>query len=458
MKIIICGSGPVGLGIARQLASEGNAVSVLDDDPEAIKKINDTLDVSAFVGFPSHPSALKDVGAQDSDMIIAVTVSDEVNMTICQIAHTLFQIPIKIARIRHQNYLDPRWKDLYRQDHIPIDHVISPEKEVANAVISRLHMPGAMDMLAFGDNNIKVVEVRCGESSPVLGKSLEEIYQCGLKFSIITIIRDDCVIVPDADAIIKEADEIFFVADAEHVNLIMTMLGYEEQEARRVLIVGGGNIGLFIAEILEQEGHAVNAKIIESDKTRAEFIASQLPNVTVIHGSALDQDILNEAGIDRTEACICVTNNDEVNILSTLLAKKSGANRAFALVNDNVSYGRLLSSLEIDVTINPREMTVSSVLQHTRSGKVWAAHSICSGQVEIIEAEIVPHSAVIGQSIGDLSLPNGIRIGAMLRGGYETIIPDESTLIAEHDHVIIVCLTDLVSKVDKIFSTRLDYF
>ena len=458
MKIIICGSGPVGLGIARQLASEGNAVTVLDKNAASIKKINDTLDVSAFVGFPSHPSALKDVGAQDADMIIAVTLSDEINMMICQIAHTLFQVPLKIARIRHQNYLDPRWKDLYRQDHIPIDHLISPEREVANAVISRLHMPGAMDTIAFCDNNIKVVEVRCAENIPVIGKSLHEVYQCGLKFSVVAILRNNKVIIPDENEVLQTADEVFFVADTEHVRLIMAMFGYEDQEARRVLIVGGGNIGLFIAENLEQEGHAINAKIIENNRERAEFIAGKLGNTTVLHGSALDQEILNEAGISYTEACICVTNNDEVNILATLLAKKSGANRAFALVNDTASYGPLLSSLEIDVTINPREMTVSSVLQHTRRGKVWAAHSICSGRREIIETEIVPHSAVIGQSIGELSLPQGIRVGAMLRGGFEIIIPDENTVMAEHDHAIIICNTDMVNKVDKIFSARVDYF
>lgn len=458
MKIIICGSGPVGVGIARQLASEGNAVSVVDDDPEAIRKINDTLDVSAFVGFPSHPAILRDVGAMDTDMIIAVTLSDEVNMLICQIANSLFNIPMKIARIRHQNYLDPRWKELYRHDNIPIDHVISPEKEVATAVINRLHMPGAMDTISLGDNQIKVVEVRCSDDSPICGKSLKSMYDWGFKFSVVAISREGNVIIPDENEILQATDEIFFVADGDHVHPIMSMMGHEEQEARRVLIVGGGNIGLFIAEMLEQEAHAINAKVIEFDRARAEYIASQLNNTTVIHGSALDQEILNEAGIEFTEASIAVTNNDEVNILSTLLAKKSGAKRAFALVNDNLSYGQLLSSLEIDVTINPREMTVSSVLQHTRRGKVAAAHSIFGGEAEIIEVEIVPHSAVIGQTLGDLSLPKGIRVGAMLRGGFEIIIPDETTLIAEGDHVIVTCMTDLVSRVDKIFSTRLEYF
>jgi len=457
MKIIVCGAGPVGVGIARQLASEDNSVVIIDSESDAVRKMNDSVDISALHGFPSHPSVLEDAGAKDAEMIIAVTTSDEVNMTICQIAHSLFNVPIKVARIRHQNYLDPIWKDLYRKAHLPIDFIISPEREVANAIINRLHIPGAMDTMSFADNAFKVIEIRCSEDNNALGKSIEEIYSSGFKMSIIAINREGNIIIPNEKEIIKEGDEVFFIADTEHVHQIMIMFGYEEQEARRVLIVGGGNIGLYIGKMLEEEGHGISAKVIEIDKERAEFAASNLNQITVINGNALDREILQEANVEAVETVISVTDNDQVNILTSLICKKSGASRSFVLINNSSSYGPLISQLGIDVTVSPREMTVSTILQHTRSGKVWAANTICAGKAEIIEAEIVPHSAVIGNTIRDVSLPKGIIVGAILRG-VDTIIPDQDTIIAENDHLIICCLTSLVTKVDKIFSKQLDYF
>lgn len=237
MKIIICGAGPVGIGIAKQLANEDNSITIIDPNGKIVRKVNDSVDISAVHGVPSHPSILEEAGAKDADMIIAVTTSDEVNMIICQIAHSLFNVPIKVARIRHQNYLDPIWKDLYRKAHLPIDYIISPEKEVANAIINRLHIPGAMDTMSFADNAFKVIEVRCNEDSSVIGKTVEKIYSSGFKISIIAISREGNVIIPSEKEKIKTGDEIFFIADTEHVHQIMSMFGYEGQEARRVLII-----------------------------------------------------------------------------------------------------------------------------------------------------------------------------------------------------------------------------
>jgi len=461
MKIIVCGAGPVGTGIARQLASEDNNVIVIDSSPEQIQRLNEYLDVSAVVGFPSYPDVLEDAGAANTEMIIAVTTSDEVNMIICQVAHSVFNIPIKIARIRNKSYLDAAWKDLYRHDHLPIDFIISPEKEVAKAIINRLHVPGAMNSIPFVNGRLKAIEVRCTGNCPSAGSSISSIKEeyPHLKMSVLGINRGGQLIVPqNGEEKILGGDELFFVADSEYVQEIMTIFGHEEKEARRVVIIGGGNIGFFIAEELENEKHgSINAKLIELNKERAEYIASRLPSTRVINGNSLDQEILFESNIESTETVIAVTNDDEVNILSCLLAKRFGTQRAFALVNKGRSYNPLVTSLGIDVTINPREMTVSSILQHTRKGKVSAAHSICGGKAEVIENEIVHHSTAIGMNINDLELPASVKIGAIFRDN-EIIIPDDKTVIAEKDHVIILALISQIRKVDKIFSARLDYF
>lgn len=459
MKIIVCGAGPVGTGIARQLASEDNDITVIDGSREQIQKLSEELEVSAFTGFPSHPNILEDAGASDAEMIIAVTSSDEVNMVICQVAHSVFNIPIKIARIRNKSYLEPIWKDLYRHDHLPIDYIISPEKEVANAIINRLHVPGAMDSIPFSDGALKVIEVRTTANCPAIGSSISKIKEeyPHLKMSILGINREDTFIVPSNSEEIQPLDEIFFVSDLNFVQEVMTLFGHEEKEARRVLVVGGGNIGLFIAEALVNEKHRINLKLIELNKERAEYIASRVPHTTVINGNSLDQDILSEASIESTETVIAVTNDDEVNILSSLLAKRFGCQRAFALINKGSSYNPLVTSLGIDVTINPREMTVSGILQHTRRGKVRAAHSVCGGAAEIIETEVASHSTIIGQTIHDLDLPAGVKVGAIMRKE-SVIIPDEKTIINENDRILVLTLTSQIKKVDKIFSARLDYY
>ncbi len=459
MKIIICGGGQVGVGIARQLAGEGNDVTIIDPNPEIIQKINDTLDVSAIRGVPSHPPILESAGAADAEMIIAVTLSDEINMVVSQVAHSLFNIPVKIARIRHQNYLNPIWKDMYRQDHLPIDYIISPEKEVADAIINRLHVPGAMDSIPFGGERMNVVEVRCMDNCPLLNEPINHIYERfdNLRVSILGILRREMLIVPDPTEKIRAGDEIFFVADSQHLSKVMPLFGHEEKEAHRVLIIGGGNIGLFIAKALENEDTDINAKVIELNTDRAEYIATKLEHTTVINGSSLDQEILFEANIESIDTVIAVTNGDEVNILSSLLCKQYGAKMAFALINNSRSYSSLVGSLGVDVVINPREMTVSTILQHIRKGKVRAAHSICGGVAEILEIEAVNNSAIVDRTIADLHLPRGVRIGAILRHD-EVIVPDDKTTILVNDRIILLSITSQLAKVDRIFSAKIDYF
>lgn len=459
MKIIVCGAGQVGAGIARQLASENNDVIIIDSSAEQIQKINESLDVKAFVGVPSHPTVLEQAGARDADMIIAVTTSDETNMIVCQVAHSLFKMHTKIARVRHQNYLQPIWKDLYRKDHLPIDYIISPEKEVAQAIMNRLHVPGAMDMIPFADKLLRVIEVRCASTCALINLPLAQVREIllDLNVSVIGIVREEQIILPDKKEVLRAEDAVFFVTGEEHVSEAMKIFGHKEKEARRVLIIGGGNIGLFLAEALEEEEHDINAKLIEINKERAEYIASNLSKTTVIFGDALDQEILQEANIENTETVISVSNDDEVNILSSLLAKRSGCDRAITLINKSTSYSPLISSLGIDVVVSPRETTVSSILQHIRKGKVRAAYSICGGDAEIIEVEAFRSSSVVGQTIAGLHLPKGAIIGAIARKG-KVLIPKEDDAILEGDRVLILCLLDDIAKVDKIFSERQDYF
>ncbi|MCE3232634.1 MAG: Trk system potassium transporter TrkA [Rickettsiaceae bacterium] len=459
MKIIICGAGLVGSSIARQLSMEGNDVTVIDQSPELIQNINDTLDVRAHVGFASHPTVLEAAGAETADMIIAVTLSDEINMVVCQVANSLFNIPTKIARIRNQNYLKPEWSNLYRQDHLPIDFIISPEIEVARAVINRLHVPGALDTIPFLNGQVKVIGTRCTLDCPMINMPLGRVQRKLLEanVSILGLLRGDDFLVLDEGVDLREDDELYFVCDTKNVQKAMAIFGHEEREARRVLIIGGGNVGLFLAELLEKEDTDIKIKMIEVDRARAEYIADKLENTTVINGSALSQEILEEANVATSETVIAVSNDDEVNILSSLLAKRFGCQRVVTLVNNASSYSPLTSSLGIDVAINPREITVSSILQHIRKGRIVAVHSICKGKAELIEAEAVEASSVVGKRMEDLALPSGIVIGAIVRDG-EVTIPDEDTVIKPGDRIIILSLANMVSKVEKVFSVKFEFF
>jgi len=459
MKIVLCGGGQVGLGIARQLMKENNDVTIIDENEGAIQKVKETLEVSTKLGFPAHPNVLEDAGLADAEMVIAVTTSDEVNMVICQIAHSLFNVPMKIARIRNRNYLDPIWNGLYRKDHLPIDYIISPELEVAKAIIGRLQVPGAMDCMNFVDGEINITEVRCEENFPLSGLTLAEIKDrySEIFMSVLAIFRGAKPFLPKLTDKLLPNDEIFFAAKKDEVNQLMGLFGHTEKAARKLVIVGGGNIGSLLGERLS-ENPDLNIKIIEFNKARAERIASRLDKVTVINGNALDRDIMQEAGIANTETVLAVTDDDEVNILSCILAKKNGCESSICLINKGRSSLPLISSLGIDVDVNPRETTVSTILQHIRKGKVRAANSIYSGSMEIIEIEVEPSSSVVGQTINDLELPEGVKIPVIYDKAEHILAPDNNTIIRENDRLIIICKTELTSKVDKIFSDRDDYF
>ena len=458
MKVIVCGAGQVGFSIARHLALENNDVTVIDQSPESIRRISDTLDANGVVGHASHPEVLEQAGISDADMIIAVTYADEVNMVACQVAHSLFDVPTKIARVRQQSYLAPIWANLFSRDHMPIDVIISPEIEVARAVSRRLQVPGAFEMIPLVDDRVKLIGVRCQDDCPLVNTPLRQLTQLfpELNIVIVGLMRDGKAIVPSSDDQMLPGDEAYFVVDSDQVARAMAAFGHEETEARRLLIFGGGNIGLFLAQEIERDHEWVKAKIIETDRDRAEQIASELERTTVIQGDVLDPEILEEAAVGVTETVVAVTNDDETNILASLLAKRYGCKRAITLINAG-TYEPLISSLEIDVAVSPRNITVSTILQHVRRGRIHSVHTLREGFGELIEAEALETSELVGKPLRDVKLPAGVLLGAIVRDG-EMICPNGSTNVQAKDRVVLFASTDVIRKVEKLFSVQLEYF
>ncbi|MDP6573573.1 MAG: Trk system potassium transporter TrkA [Rhodospirillales bacterium] len=458
MKVIVCGAGQVGFNIARYLALEGNDVTVIDQRPDLVRRISDGLDVQGIVGHASHPDILEKAGAEDADMIIAVTHADEVNMVSCQIAHSIFDVPTKIARVRDQGYLQPIWANLYTRDHMPIDVIISPEIEVARAVTRRLQVPGAFEMIPLVDGKVKLLGVRCDEECPIVNTPLRQLTQLfpELDMIIVGILRDDLPIVPSADDQMLPGDEVYFVVDSDQVARAMATFGHDEPEARRLLIFGGGNIGLFLAREIERNHPWVNAKVIEMDPDRAELAASELGRTVVLHGDVLDSDILEEANVAATETVVAVTNDDETNILASLLAKRYGCQRAVTLVNKG-TYEPLVTNLGIDVVVSPRNITVSTILQHVRRGRIHSVHTLREGFGELIEAEAMETSPLVGSPIKDAKLPSGVMLGAIVRQG-EMVVPHGDTVVQANDRVVLFAAKESIRKVEKLFSVRLEYF
>jgi len=458
MKVIVCGAGQVGFNIARHLALENNDVTVVDNMPDLVRQVGDTLDARAVIGHASLPEVLEEAGAADTDMLIAVTHSDEVNMVACQVAHSLFEIPKKIARIRQQSYLEPMWSSLFTQDNIPIDVIISPEMEVARAVSRRLKVPGTFEMISLVDDKIKLLGVRCRESCPLLNTPLRQLTKLfpDLNIVIVGIMRDDKAIVPSSDDQMLSGDEVYFVVDSNQVNRAMTAFGYDETEAHRVLIFGGGNIGFFLARELENQDNRIKVKIIESNTKRARFIAQELSDTMVINGDVLDPEILEEVNIQSTETVVAVTNDDETNILGSLLAKRYGTNRTVALINKG-TYEPLINSLGIDAFVSPRNITVSTILQHVRRGRIHSVHALREGFGELIEAEALETSELVGIPLREIKLPGGVVLGAIVRKG-EMICPGGSTVIEAGDRVVLFAAENVIRKVEQLFSVQIEYF
>ncbi|MEW7008250.1 MULTISPECIES: Trk system potassium transporter TrkA [unclassified Lentilitoribacter] len=458
MKVIICGAGRVGYGIAERLAAEENDVSIIDTSEELIQVIRDTLDVRGYIGHGAHPEILARAGAEQADMIIAVTLSDEVNMVACQVAHSLFNVPKKIARIRAQGYLQQHWSDLFSSDHMPIDVIISPEIEVGKKVLRRIALPGAIDVVSFADDKVVMTAIECQENCPVVDRPLVQLTEMfpDLLATIVGVWRNGEFIVPNSSDQLEVGDVAYVVSSYNHVNRTLALFGHEEQEAQRIVIAGGGNIGEYVAKKIEESQSRTRVKIIEYNRNRALKVADNLDKTVVLNGSSIEQKILVEADIQDADLMIALTNDDQINILSCVMAKHLGCSANLALIN-SPTYQQFTKSIGIDADINPRSVTISRVLQHVRRGRIRSVYTLQKGAAEVIEAEALETSALVGKPIGELELPKGMRIGSVYRDG-NVIKPNGATQIKAHDRVIILATADAVKAVEQLFRVSLEFF
>ncbi|MFN4009690.1 MAG: Trk system potassium transporter TrkA [Pannonibacter sp.] len=458
MKVVICGAGQVGYGIAERLAAEQNDVSVIDSSPKLVNAISDQLDVRGFVGNGAHPDVLAQAGADQADMIIAVTLYDEVNMVACQVAHSLFNVPTKVARVRAQSYLQGRWSNLFAREHLPIDVIISPEIEVGDMVLRRLALPGAAETVRFADDQVVMVGIVCQEDCPVVDTPLQQLTDLfpDLGAVVVGVFRGGKLFVPKSSDQLLVDDLAYVVARRDQVRRTLGIFGHEEPEANRVVIAGGGNIGLYVAKALEQRQSKTRIKVIESSRERAVGIANELKRSVILHGSALDQAILEEADVSAADTMVALTNDDEVNILSCVMAKKMGCRRNLSLLN-NPSYPAFANALGIDAYISPRTVTISRILQHVRRGRIRGVHSLQNGAAEVIEAEALETSPLVGRPLRDIDLPDGIRIGAVFRAG-KVLMPNGGMQIQARDRIVIFAMANRVRQVEQMFRVSLEFF
>lgn len=459
MKIIICGAGKVGMSIASQLVNEGNDVTLIDMSDELIADVTQTLDVQGVTGFASHPNVLAKAGAKDADMVIAVTYADEVNMLVCQVASSLFRVPLKIARIRNQNYLNQKFATLFGPHHLPIDITISPEAEVARVIFDRLRVPSEISLTPFARGNIQIADVRVSSQSTIYGVDVHKIkeYLAEMKGMFLGLTRDEQFYIPPDEEIVNPGDHLYIAVDREHVQDMINLFGYQRRETKRFVIIGGGNIGLFVAEFLEQSDEDLNVKIIELGRERAEYVAERLSRTTIINGSAMDQSILEEANISHADIVIAVSNDDKVNILSSLIAKRFGCKRSVTLVSDATAYSSLVTSLGIDVLISPGEITISTILSCIRTGQIAASHALGEGKAEVIEVEVSGNFPIIGKTLAEIDIPEGVVIAMIMHSG-EVVVPTPDTVINAGDRVIVFALVQSIKQVEKMFAVKFDYF
>ena len=407
MNIIICGAGRVGFTIAKQLSEQGHSITVIDTSSEDIQKIDDALDVKAIVGKATYPTILEKANAAETDMIIAVTRNDEINMVICQIAFSIFNIPKKIARIRSQDYLNPKFTTVYNKENLPIDVIISPELEIAKSIQRKLEAPGALDSVPFADNKIRLLEILIRDSCSLINIKLKDLTKKypDLDANVIGIIREDKFLIPKKEDDIKKNDKIYVIINSSQTSETLEAFGHTEKVSKKILIVGGGNIGFNLAKNIEESLDAARVKIVEKDKDRAEFLASELNNTIVINGNGLDEEVLSEANLEEAETVLALTNDDEDNLMVSVLVEKFAKDekgiedkRTMALVN-KPNYSLLQDSLKIDDLIDPRMNTVSSILKHVHKGTIETAYTIMNGEYEVIEAEIIETSQLINKEL-----------------------------------------------------------
>jgi trk system potassium uptake protein TrkA len=457
MRVIICGAGQVGYSIASYLSRENNDVTVIDIDSEMIARVNRDLDANGIVGSASSPDILDKAGASEADMIAAVTHQDEVNMVACQVAHSIFNVPKKIARIRNQVFRDPAWANLFSRAHMPIDVIISPEVEVAKAVEMRLAVPGTTSVTPMAAGEIYLCGVLCEKDCPVVNTPLRQLASLfpDNRVRVVCIVRNGKPFVPKPDDQMLIGDEVFFVAQADQLRRVLNGFGHEETEARNVIIVGGGNIGINLVEHIKASHSDVSLKIIEDSAERAQFLSEKFEDVLVLNASGLDRTVLEEANIAEAETLVAVTDDDETNILASLLARQYGCSRVIPLVNKE-SYNPLTASLGLGAVVSPKAITVSTVMRHVRRGRIKAVHNLLDF-AEILEIEASEALNILNTPLSDLDFPAGVLVCAIVRDE-EVIMPEGKTVIKPDDHVIILAAEGKAAKVEKYFSAQVDLF
>lgn len=461
MKIIILGAGQVGASLAQHLASEANDITVIDNDEKILAELRDRLDIGVVTGQASHPNVLIQAGIEDADLLIAVTSNDEVNMIACQVAYSLFRTPKKIARVRSNNYLNE--SRLFRNEAIPIDVLISPERLVSQYIFRLIEHPGALQVVDFAEGKIQLVGVKAYYGGPLVGQELSFLrrHMPNVDTRVAAIYRRGRSVTPTGSTVIEADDEVFFIAARKDIRAVMSELRRLETQYKRVIIAGGGNIGYRLARALESH---YSVKIIEFSSSRAAYLSENLKNAIVLRGSASDQELLLEENIENTDIFLALTNDDEANIMSSMLAKQLGARKVMTLIN-NAAYVDLVQGGRIDIAISPQQTTIGSMLTHVRRGDIVNVHSLRRGAAEAIE--VIAHgdrktSKVVGRAIDEVDLPEGASIGAILREtdkGSEVIIAHDDIVIASGDHIIIFLVEKRhIPDIEKLFQVGFTFF
>ncbi|MFQ6021441.1 MAG: Trk system potassium transporter TrkA [Acidiferrobacterales bacterium] len=458
MKIVILGAGQVGTSVAENLVSENNDVTVVDIDANRLQDLQDRLDIRTVIGSASYPETLRQAGADDADMVLAVTNSDEANMTACQVAYTLFHTPTKIARIRSGDYLSH--PEIFAQDAIPVDVIISPEQIVAAYIQRLIEYPSALQVLDFAGGRVELVAIKALHGGALVGHELRELgdHLPGIDARVAAIYRGDHAIIPEGNTVIEADDEVFFIAARKHIRAVMSELRRLDKLGKRVMLAGGGNIGRRLAMALEEKGYLT--KLIEYDAARARRVADELNKTIVLLGNAADEELLIKEGIEDTDVFCAVTNDDEANILSAMLAKRLGAGKVMSLIKSPAYVDLVQSGANIDIAISPQHATIGSLLAHVRRGDVVAVHSLRRGAAEAIEA--VAHgdassSRVVGHAIGDIKLPRGTTMGALVRRK-KVVICHHDTVVQPNDHVIMFLVDKrYIPEVERLFQVEFQF-
>ena len=455
MRVIVCGAGQVGSAIARHLASEGVDVTVIDSSPVQAQRADESYDVRGITGQASQPEVLERAGARDADMLIAVTRSDEVNMVACQVAYSLFRVKRRIARVRHPGYLKPNWRGLYAPDQMPIDVIISPEAEVARGIARRLRAPGAFDMVQLAGGRVQLLGIHCTQPCAAAGATLAELSRAvpGHGLVVVAVIRAGRAFVPRGRDRVELGDDVYVVTEPAAAEAVMAAFGHREQVARRVVLVGGGNVGLHLAKMLVRETSSVLLTIVEHGRERADHVWREMGGAAmVLRGDALEKEVLQEANIRAADTVVAVTNDDETNIFASVLAKREGCQRAITLVN-KASYEPLLPSLGIDAAVSPSAVTISTILRHVRRGPIAGLYTLREDFGEVIEAEALEGSRLTRGPLREVGMPDGMLVGAVVRGGAgEVVIPDGETRIGPGDCVVAVVTHWAVQKAEAMLA------